>query len=137
MVTILTEDGAVEAPMVAGAPGALWLDAAAAERATGWSLKPEGLCRGDVCVPVPAGRTAEFVQDNEVDLAAFWRLMGRPAVHDEDGAVWSLGAGAADRTERLRSLEAPDFALPDLAGRTHRLTDQRGRKVFLVTWASW
>ena len=32
---------------------------------------------------------------------------------------------------------APDFALPDLDGRVHRLSDFRGRKVFLATWASW
>jgi peroxiredoxin len=33
---------------------------------------------------------------------------------------------------------APDFALPDLAGRTVRLSDFRGRKaVFLNFWATW
>ena len=32
---------------------------------------------------------------------------------------------------------APDFALPDPSGRIHRLSDYRGKKVFLVTWASW
>ena len=32
---------------------------------------------------------------------------------------------------------APDFALPDLSGRVHRLSDYRGQKVFLTTWASW
>jgi len=32
---------------------------------------------------------------------------------------------------------APDFALPDPSGRVHRLSDHRGKKVLLVTWASW
>ncbi|MGI9659669.1 MAG: peroxiredoxin family protein [Gaiellaceae bacterium] len=32
---------------------------------------------------------------------------------------------------------APDFALPDLDGVEHRLSDFRGRKVILLSWASW
>ncbi|MBK7726907.1 MAG: redoxin domain-containing protein [Dehalococcoidia bacterium] len=33
--------------------------------------------------------------------------------------------------------EAPDFRLTDYLGMEHQLTDYRGRKVFLVSWASW
>jgi peroxiredoxin len=32
---------------------------------------------------------------------------------------------------------APDFTLPDLDGRMHSLSDYRGKKVFLLAWASW
>lgn len=32
---------------------------------------------------------------------------------------------------------APDFALPDLQGRVHRLSDYRGKVVFLNLWATW
>ena len=32
---------------------------------------------------------------------------------------------------------APDFALRDLQGRTHRLAEFRGRVVFLNVWATW
>ena len=32
---------------------------------------------------------------------------------------------------------APDFALPDLAGVTHRLSDYRGKIVFLNLWTTW
>jgi len=48
-----------------------------------------------------------------------------------------LGESAQARGEALRSLEAPDFTLPDLAGRPHSLSAHRGKKVLLVTWASW
>ena len=41
------------------------------------------------------------------------------------------------RAERLLSLEAPDFTLPDLDGRPHTLAEHRGQKVFLVAYASW
>ncbi|TAK76433.1 MAG: redoxin domain-containing protein [Dehalococcoidia bacterium] len=34
-------------------------------------------------------------------------------------------------------LDAPDFELPDLDGRMHRLSDRRGKKVVLALWASW
>jgi peroxiredoxin len=34
-------------------------------------------------------------------------------------------------------LMAPDFTLPDLSGTPRRLSDLRGKKVLLVTWASW
>jgi len=32
---------------------------------------------------------------------------------------------------------APAFELPDLAGRTHRLADLRGKVVMLFFWATW
>jgi hypothetical protein len=137
MVTMLTDRGTTEVARAGEGGEGLWLDAADAERATGWRLKPEGFCRGEVCVPVPPGREDEFTRGARVDVAAFWRLMGRPAVRDESGETWLLGAGADDRAAALESLEAPDFTLPDLDGNPHSLSDRRGKKVLLATWASW
>jgi hypothetical protein len=137
MTMLLTEDGE---KLVAGARAEgerLWLDGAALEAATGWSLAPEGLCREGMCVPLPPGREAELVQGARVDLAAVWRHLGKPIVHDASGGVWALGESAEDRTAALHSLEAPDFTLPDPAGRLHSLSDYRGKKVLLVSWASW
>lgn len=135
MVTVLTETSKAE---VAAAEGdGLWLDKADVEGATGWALKPEGFCKDDICVPVPAGREAEFSRDDRVDVAAFWGLMNRPAVSSGDGNVWFLGEGAESRNDALLSLDAPDFTLPDLDGNLHSLTDFRGKRVLLATWASW
>jgi hypothetical protein len=136
MVQVLCESRDTE---VAGRVEAedLWLAPDAAERATGWTLKPEGLCREEVCVPVPRGREGAFVRDGAVNIAGFWRHMGRPLARDADGEVWVLGASARERAQALESLQAPDFSLPDLDGRLHRLSDHRGRKVLLTTWASW
>ena len=61
----------------------------------------------------------------------------RPFAVDREERVACVGVAAAARSAVLASLEAPDFALPDLAGCTHRLSDHRGRKVLLVVWASW
>ena len=111
---------------------ALWLDAAELYQATGWGLRAEGACRGDVCVPLACGSDG-----TRVDLAALARALGQPIVRDDAHGVWSVGRTAGARRTSAQSLEAPDFALPDLDGRVHRLRDWCGRKIFLVSWASW
>jgi hypothetical protein len=58
-------------------------------------------------------------------------------LHSDRADLWVLARSAGERAAALASLEAPAFALPDAAGRVHRLSDYRGRKVLLVTWASW
>jgi hypothetical protein len=116
----------------------LWLDAAQVHEATGWDWKPQGLCRADTCMPVPRDADQPSMVDGDrLDIAAFWRHAGWPVVHDDDGRVWVLGEGAAHRADALSSLQAPDFELPDLQGNMHRLSDLRGQRVFLSTWASW
>ena len=115
----------------------LWLGAADLERVSGWTLKPEGFCKGEVCVPVPPSRAAEFVSGQSYNLAALAGLLGRPVVADTVNHVWCTGEASGERRRALQSLEAPDFTLPDLAGRMHSLSDYRGKRVFLVSWASW
>src|SRR6266700_3860040 len=83
-----------------------------AARVTGWTLKPEGMCRDDLCVPL----APDAVQDGRVDIAAFWRGLGHPVVSDKSGETWVLGTAAESRSAALAGLEAPDFSLPDLAG---------------------
>jgi hypothetical protein len=136
MVTLLTERGRFEADGRAEGE-ALWVGAAALAEATGWELKPEGFCRDEICVPLPKGRESHFVRDGQVDAARLWRHAGHPIVASRDGTAWSLGTSAALRTDALAGLEAPDVALPDLDGTIHRLSDHRGKKIFLATWASW
>ena len=136
MITVLHEQRRTDWPDETPNGESLWLDRAAIERATGWTWKPEGLCHGDdVCVPLP--RDAEMIRGDRLDLAAAWRRSGQPVVHDAASRVWILGTGAAQRGAALASLQAPDFELPDLDGRLHRLSALRGRKIFLATWASW
>jgi hypothetical protein len=115
----------------------LWLSSSELEAATGWSSRPEGVCRGSVCVPIPAGREREFLRDDQIDAAMLWRHLGQPLEHSADGGTWVFGTAAADRAAALSSLEAPDFSLPDRSGRRHSLSEHRGKKVLLVSWASW
>lgn len=136
-VTILSD---ADERHVAGAriaEGDLWLPAAALPDVLGWTLKPEGLCRGAICVPLPRDRADGEVANGFVNVSAFWRRMDRCAARSAAGDLWVFGANARERADALLSLEAPDFTLPDLSGRMHSLSDYRGRKIYLVTWASW
>ena len=137
MTTILTQDGPAEVSTGAGGVGELWLSAQDCESLSGWAPRPEGLCRGAVCIPVPADDGASYVRDDGINLAAFWQLMNAPFAQSADGEVWAFGEAADTTASQLSSLEAPDFALPDLAGNRHALADFRGKKVLLATWASW
>ena len=138
-VTILYKDRPPYAASATAEGGDLWVDAAELPAAAGWELRPEGACRGDVCVPVPRGREAEFLRERPArfNLAALARLLAEPVVHDDAHGVWVFGESAAARRAEMASLAAPDFTLPDLEGRPHALRDYRGTKVFLVFWASW
>ncbi len=135
MTIVLTDQGEIDVAPKRGLAG-LWVDAGDLARVTGFEVKPEGFCKGDICVPVPRG-AARYVDDaGAIDATAFWRHIGNVAISDETGETWAFAAGAGERTQALETLEAPDFELPDFDGRMHRLSDYRRRKVFLSTWAS-
>jgi hypothetical protein len=101
----------------------------------GWEIKPQGLCRGEICIPVRGAK--DLSTDAGVDLAALARLIGRPLALDLEHGAAALGSSAAERAAQLGSLEAPDFTLPDLHGNPHSLSAERGKKVLLVAYASW
>jgi len=137
MTTVLFGEAETSIPDAVVIRGDLWLPAADLARVTGWELKPEGLCRDDTCVPVPPDRAGEIVRNDRVNLSAFARLLSLPAVCSTTGDAWAFSAEPALQEPGSESDRAPDFALPDLDGRVHRLSDYRGTKIFLVSWASW
>lgn len=98
-------------------------------RVAGWRSKPEGLCRGERCVPFRA------VDPDVVDLASAATVLAMPLVHDARHGLWALGAEAGGHA--LRSAIAPELELPDIRGGSFRLSSLRGTKVLLVAWASW
>lgn len=99
------------------------------ERVAGWQAKPQGLCRGERCVPFRSADPAT------IDLAAAAEALAMPVVHDAAEGLWALGAESGGRA--LRSAVAPDLELPDFRGGSFRLSSLRGTKVLLVAWASW
>jgi hypothetical protein len=120
----------------------LWLTFDDLERAAGWRLKPEGACLGDVCVALPEARRERFLRDEgapdaRFNFAELARLLDMRLLHDAPTDTWCFVESPAARAMSMASLQAPDFTLPDLAGRPHSLTDYRGQKIFMVAWASW
>jgi hypothetical protein len=119
----------------------LWITTADLKRATSFVIKPQGVCRDELCFPLPKKRRAKFVQTRGrttwFNLQEFARLIKQPLANDPKNGVWYFGRRAAEQNGYLTSLQAPDFVLPDMNGRLHSLSAFRGKKVLLVTWASW
>jgi len=101
-------------------------------RGTGWEPKPEGLCRGEVCVPAPGARRA----DGTIDVDVATARLGMPVVRDDDHGVVALGPGTTTG-HTLSTAVAPDPELIDRDGNPFRLSALHGRKVLLVAWASY
>jgi hypothetical protein len=95
------------------------------ERRTGWTIKPEGACRDDVCVPLP----------DPFDVRELGERLGMALVHDDGHGVWALGPESGGRA--LQSARLPDIVLPDRNGEDFALRSLRGTKVFMIAWASW
>lgn len=139
--TILYQEAVTTAESARAKGDDLWISAGELPAVSGWELKPEGICRDEICVPVPPDRAASLVERKDggsaVNLAEFARYMGQPYARDAAGSVWCFGTPSEEQRAALESLDAPDFALPDLGGAVHRLSDLRGKKVLLALWASW
>lgn len=102
---------------------------------TGWTLKPQGLCRDEICVPV-RDRSA-LGPDGWLDVAAVAGAVGHPVAVEAAEAMVAVGAPAAERAAALRSLDAPDVRLPTVAGGEASVRDLTGRKRLVVSFASW
>jgi hypothetical protein len=102
-----------------------------AER-TGWAPKPQGLCRGEVCVPAPGSLRAEGTVD--VEVAA--QQLGMPLVHDEVHRLWAIGSATLGG-HALATAAAADPQLITRDGEPFLLSSLHGRKVLLVAWASY
>jgi hypothetical protein len=134
----------VTAPPAAFAPANaadLWVTLADLTRATKFVLKPQGICRDQLCFPIPKGRREAFLRKERAvtwfNLSEFARLVRQPVAHDGEYSIWYFGPRADEQNSYIGSLTAPDFTLPDVNGKKHSLSDFRGKKVLLLTWASW
>jgi hypothetical protein len=138
--TIVYDDVATHVSAANEEAGQLWITTTDLTRATHFEVKPQGVCQRELCFPLPKARKAQFLRESQgvqwFNLLAFADLVHQPVAHDEAVATWYFGL-RADQRQMLSSLKAPDFTLPDMDGKLHSLSDFRGKKVLLITWASW
>ena len=109
----------------------LTVDRATFEQRTGWQLRPEGACKGAVCLPLTAS-----IEGDTIDLETLAPQLGLPLVEEPNTGVWSVGPESID-SHTLTTAEAPDLRLPDLDGNEFALSSLRGQKVLLVAWAPY
>ncbi len=94
---------------------------------SGWDIKPQGACKGEVCVPLG---------DGAFELSSAAERLGMAIVHDAPRDRWVIGPESiGDRA--LTTAEAPDLVLGDLDGNEFRLSSLRGQKVVIVSWAPY
>lgn len=100
------------------------------EDGTGWTLKPEGACKNDMCIPVP-NANAEIVDVSELATA-----MNLPLVEEPEAKLWALGPDSIGG-KALSSAKAPDLTLPDRHGNPFKLSSLLGKKVLIYAWAPY
>ena len=106
------------------------IDAATFQAGTGWDIKPEGACKGEVCVPLASTSGGGF------DLTATAHRLGMAIVTDTAAGVHAVGPESFS-AKALVSADAPDVTLRDLDGNDVALSDLRGRKVILAAWSPY
>ena len=139
--TIVYDRTATEVNAVTDASNDLWITKADLKKATRFEIKPAGVCRDELCFPLPKASKESFLKKQEgqelFNLSAFARLIHQPVARDAKHSIWLFGERQTVQNGFLTSLNAPDFTLPDINGKMHSLSDYRGKKVLIVTWASW
>jgi hypothetical protein len=99
---------------------------------TGWLAKPEGLCKGEMCVPAPGALTL----DGLVDVSVAAAKLSMPIVTDEATGVRALGRSTLG-SKALDTVALPDITLETRDGNPFNLGAMHGRQTLLVAWASW
>lgn len=93
---------------------------------TGWEIKPEGACKGEVCVPLPDGYSAAHTADR----------LGMAVVRNNTSGLLAFGPESLSG-RALVTAQAPEIVLPDLDGNEFHLSSLRGKKVVVVAWAPY
>ena len=139
--TVIYHDKIVSVAETLADPNDLWVKPADLTRINDFVLKPEGACLDELCIPIIQNRDNDIVitrgGQQWFSVTAFADKLSQAYVVDHDSDTWSFGAMPLQREAFLSSAYAPDFALQDRRGNTVKLSDFRGKKVLLLTWASW
>ncbi len=138
---IVTLDGVTTVDATLPDPINLWVRKSDLPAVNGFELKPEGACLDEICVPVRQDEDSNiFVTRQDqgwVNVTELARRVQQAIVADHETQTFSLGEIPAQRSSLSRRGLAPDFELMDWHGQSHRLSDFKGKKIMLLSWASW
>ena len=99
-VTILYQGKTTSISHAVSTDDDVWLTLPDLTASTGWEIKPEGICRGEICIMVPDEIMSSLLQEegekNWFNLAGFTRFLERPYARDDAQNVWSFGAMSED-----------------------------------------
>jgi hypothetical protein len=129
--TVLFGENAVVLDKVRTEGDSLWIHSKDLPRVNEFEVKPQGACRADVCIPL----SKTLKNGDWFNLTGFARKLNEPIVNEKD--VYSFGEIPVLRGGFYNSRIAPDFAVPDRKGKIVHLSDFRGKKALVITWASW
>ena len=119
----------------------LWVAPEDLTRINDFVLKPEGACLDALCIPVLQDRDSEmFVRRSGqawFNVTVLADKLQQAHVTDYEDGIWSFGVMPLERTPFLKGGIAPNFELADRDGNPVHLSDFLGKKVLLLTWASW
>jgi len=130
-VTALFADRAVRLDKARVEKGDLWIPAVDMIKVNEFEIKPQGACRKDLCIPLPK----DMKSKGWVNLSGFARKVKQSVVND--GEYWSFSEMPVLSSGFLESRIAPDFSVKNRNGDSIQLSQFRGKKVLLLTWASW
>ena len=139
--TILYDGRVTEIDQTLSDPTELWVSAVQLPQVNDFVLKPEGACLDDICVPIRQEEDSDiFITRHKtgwVNVTELAERIQQPLVVDHETGVFSLGAIPAQRQSFVRDGLAPDFTLQDWQGKSVSLSDFKGKKIMLLSWASW
>lgn len=139
-VTILANDKITEVIAFPSKENTLWIREEELKAATGFELKASGACYDpvNICIPLVEEGFIQMESGSKwLNVSKLCKRLEQACISTADQTVWSLGVIPAARKAMLSSAKAPDFEITDIHGTSIRLSDFKGKKVLLVTWATW
>jgi hypothetical protein len=137
--TILYEGRTITIENTLDDPVHLWVTPADLTKINGFVIKPEGACLDEICIPLTEQNQLSITRLGQqwINLTKLAQILKQPFASDTSSKVWSFAPIPAKHESYLQTAVAPDFELKDRSGKTIRLSDYKGKKVLLMTWASW
>ncbi len=139
--TVVSAQGTEQIEETLADPKDLWVTKQDLPRANGFELKPEGACLDEICIPIRQNEDSNLYVTRSgkgwVNVSGLASILKQAVVADHDTQTFSLGEIPVQRTSFVRDAVAPEFELTDWKGETYRLSDFKGKKIMLLSWASW